>query len=95
MTPPLRFFSVLAAGFALSISGSSRLAAQTPTSPQLPAPAAEAPAESRQLEQLQPQRALSAKASAGHSSWELISTPIRRQALYEARQQMREIRFGF
>ena len=58
MTPALRFFSVLATVFALAIFGSSQLAAQTPATPQLPAPATETPADSRQLEQLEPLKVL-------------------------------------
>ena len=61
MTPVLRLFSVLATVFALAIFGSSQLSAQTPATPQLPVPPSQAPADSRQLQQLAPQKTLPAK----------------------------------
>jgi hypothetical protein len=61
LTPALRFCSVLATGFALAILGNSQLAAQTPAIPQLPAPPSQTPADSRQLEQLEPLKVLPSK----------------------------------
>jgi hypothetical protein len=61
MTPSLRFRSVLATIFALATFSGLLLAAQTPTVPQSPALSAQTPADSRQLEQIEPLKVLPSK----------------------------------
>ncbi|MDQ2975092.1 MAG: hypothetical protein M3R69_06745 [Acidobacteriota bacterium] len=93
LTPALRFHSVLATVFALAIVGSSQLVAQTPATPQLPAPPSHTPADSRQLQQLEPQKTFAAKGKRGALVVGMDGTQIRRKALCEERQMTREIRF--
>ena len=61
MIPVLRCYSLLATILALAIFSSFELAAQTPAAPQLPALPTQTPADSRQLQQLEPLRTLPGK----------------------------------